>query len=67
MYARRKGTDKIGDVLSLGCGVVTGTLHDGGKRFRWKTGKGNVELIEHSSFNPKSPNYQKNGKVERVV
>lgn len=67
MYARRKDTDMIGDVNYLTSGEVRGTIHKNGRKFRWLTGRSNIELIESGSFNRKNPNYQPGGKVVRVV
>lgn len=62
-YARKLGTDIIGDVGRLTSGLVSGTLHKSQKRFSWHLGKGKVELIEFGSFNRENDNYVSGGKV----
>lgn len=65
MYARRIDTKVIGDVNYMSSGIVRGVLHSG-RPFRWRLGRGKIELIEHGSFNPKNPNFVQDGKVVRV-
>lgn len=65
-YARNKMTGQKGDIQALYDHLVVGTTHDTQRPFRWKLGRGNVELIEFGSFNPRNKNYVSGGKVLEV-
>jgi hypothetical protein len=64
-YARRN--KKLGDVIEINSQYVQGMLHESGKTFRWKIGLGKVELIQFGTFNPENPDYEKGGKVLKIV
>ena len=66
-YARRVGTNIIGDINYRDSRIVCGTLHSNNRPFSWKLGQGKIELIEFGSFNPKNSNYVPGGKVVNIA